>query len=242
MRRVHGAESVPPWMRVLIGSLDDASAQLRTPFSGLGRYWARRHASVLILLSGNGSPGGYRLPDDAGVLLLRRSNNMRRGAGEIAFPGGFAEPGDRSPIDTALREAREEVGLETAGVNPVAVLDGCVMFPYPYVVTPVIAHWATVGPTRVVDPAETSEVMHVPLACLIDPANRTAIRWGVRGARWSMPVFQVNDMVIWGFTALVLSAIIDAAGWERPWCADGTYDLRPGTALTLRNKLRGAAL
>lgn len=242
MKRVHGAESVPPWMRGLVGSLDDASAQLRTQFSGLGRYWARRHASVLVLLSGNGSPRGYRLPGDAGVLLLRRSNNMRRGAGEIAFPGGFAEPGDRSPIDTALREAREEVGLETASVNPVAVLDGCVMFPYPYVVTPVIAHWATVGPTRVVDPAETSEVMRVPLACLIDPANRTAMRWGARGSRWSMPIFQVNDMVIWGFTALVLSAIIDAAGWERPWCADGTYDVRPGTVFALRNRLRGAAL
>ncbi|WP_182872677.1 NUDIX hydrolase [Mycobacteroides abscessus] len=233
---------MPLWFRGLVGHRDVASAQLRTPFGGLGRYCARRHASVLILLSGHGSPDRYELPDDAGVLLLRRSNDMRRGAGEIAFPGGFAEPGDRSPIDTALREAHEEVGLEAACVNPVTVLNGCFMFPYPYLVTPVIAHWASVGPVRVVDPAETSEVMHVPLACLIDPANRTAIRWSVMGFRWSMPVFQVDGMVIWGFTALVLSAIIDAAGWERPWCADGTYDVRPGTVLALRNRLRGAAL
>jgi hypothetical protein len=142
-------------------------------------------------------------------------------------------------VATALREAEEEVGLDPAGVQPIAVLDSCALIPFPYLVTPVIASWPVITPTEVVDPAETAEVLHVPLARLIDPANRSAIRWGGLGSRWAMPVFRIDEVVIWGFTAGVLSAVIRAAGWEETWTADGSFDIWPGRISVLRQRLSG---
>lgn len=230
---------VPPWLQMLVTDAECASAALRTPFCGLGRRRTRRHAAVLVLLSGTAHPVRRGLPDDADVLLVRRSEALRRGPREIAFPGGFAEADDKSPIATALREAHEEVGLDPVGVEPIAVLDSCALIPFPYLVTPVIANWTAVTPTAVVDPAETAEVLHVPLARLIDPANRTALRWGGLGSRWATPVFRIDDVVIWGFTAWVLAAVIRAAGWEEPWTADGSFDIWPGRISALRQQLGG---
>ncbi|AYM43570.1 NUDIX hydrolase [Mycobacteroides chelonae] len=231
--------AVPPWLQGLAMNPEHASAQLRTGFNGLGQYWVRRHAAVLILLNGTPNPRRRGLPDDASVLLLRRSEALRRGPREIAFPGGFAEAGDLSLVGTALREANEEVGLNPVGVQPIAVLDSCALVPFTYCVTPVIAYWSVVTPTWVVDPGETAEVLQMPLAQLIDPSHRTAIRWRLLGSRGVMPVFRVDDVVIWGFTAWVLSAVISAAGWEEPWTADGRFDIRLGRISILRQRLAG---
>ncbi|MBB4852907.1 8-oxo-dGTP pyrophosphatase MutT (NUDIX family) [Mycobacteroides chelonae] len=235
------SDSVPLWLRGLAMNAEHASDQLRYPCTGLWRRWARRHAAVLILLSGTAHPVRLGLPDDASVLLVRRAETLRRGPREIAFPGGFAEPGDRSPVATALREAREEVGLDPVAVQPIAVLDSSALMPFPYLVTPVIANWSAVTPTKAVDPGETAEVLHVPLARLIDPTNRTAIRWRGLGSRWAVPVFEVDEVVIWGFTAWVFSAVIRAAGWEEPWEADGSLDIWPGRFSVLRQRLHGAS-
>ncbi|WP_165682759.1 NUDIX hydrolase [Mycobacteroides abscessus] len=237
---VMGSSSVPPWLQGLATNAEYASAQLRTSFSAVGERFARRHAAVLILLSGTPHAARCGLPDDASVLLVRRSAALRRGPREIAFPGGFAEDGDLSPIATALREANEEVGLDPVGVQPIAVLGGCALVPFPYLVTPVIAYWPVVTPIEAVNPAETAEVLHLPLIRLIDPAHRTAMRWGgLPGSRWAMPVFRLDEIVIWGFTAWVLAAVIRAAGWEEPWTADGSLDIWPGRISVLRQRLSG---
>ncbi|ATL65277.1 NUDIX hydrolase [Nocardia terpenica] len=185
-----------------------------------------RQAAVLVLFGGSPdadpqAPGG--LPADADVLLTQRAATLRQHRGQVAFPGGGVEPGDEGPIDTALREAREETGLDPAGVEPIAVLPKIFVPPSRFDVTPVVAYWRTPGEVGVVSEAEAARVARVSLAELIDPANRFVVRHplGYRG-----PAFAVDGMLVWGFTAGVLAGLLAVSGWEREWDYHDVRDLQ----------------
>lgn len=178
------------------------------------------------------TPGGRRaavlmlFADDAGhgqdVLLTERASTLRAHAGQVSFPGGAIDPEDDGPVDAALREAREETGLDPAGVVPLAVLPELLIPPTGFLVTPVLAHWAHPMPVGVVDRAETERVLRVPVAALCDPANRLTVR-GPTGHRG--PAFRTSGLLIWGFTAGLLSALLHRSGRERPWDESRTEDL-----------------
>ncbi|MDQ4118842.1 MAG: CoA pyrophosphatase [Actinomycetota bacterium] len=181
----------------------------RIPTAGSGRQ-----AAVLMLFADeDGSPD---------VLLTERASTLRAHAGQVSFPGGRIDPGDDGPVAAALREAQEETGLDPDGVTPLAVLPELLIPPTGYVVTPVLAHWTRPAPVRVVDPAETARVLRVPVRTLCDPANRLAVR-GPRGHVG--PAFRTAGLVIWGFTAGLLSALLHRSGWERPWDASRPEDV-----------------
>lgn len=184
-----------------------------------------RAAAVLILFGGSPESdpsvaGG--LPADAEVLLTQRAATLRQHSGQVAFPGGGADPGDGGPIATALREAQEETGLDPAGVEPLAVLPGIFVPPSKFDVTPVVAYWRTPSPVGVVDTAEAERVVRVPLRTLLEPANRFVVRHplGYQG-----PAFAVDGMVVWGFTGGILAGLIEVSGWELPWDHDDVRDL-----------------
>jgi len=124
-----------------------------------------REAAVLVGLVTRGD--GWQ------VLLTRRTDDLRHHAGQVSFPGGRIEPGDRSPIDTALRESQEEIGLEPRYAVPVGFLDPlCTITGFR--VMPLVA---MVDPEFVArpDPGEVAEVFEVPLDYLLDPANLNAL-------------------------------------------------------------------
>lgn len=168
-------------------------------------------SAVLVLLSGDA--GVQQRPDDASVVLIHRATTLRHHAGQMAFPGGRVDPGDKDAVDTALREAEEETGLDRSTVTPVRVLDSIDISRTGFAVNPVLAYWHAPHPLRVVDPAETDEVLNVPISHLADPENRMML--GYSG--WKGPAFKVGDFVVWGFTGGVLSYLLDAAGWAEPW-------------------------
>jgi 8-oxo-dGTP pyrophosphatase MutT (NUDIX family) len=178
-----------------------------------------RDAAVLVLFSGS---DGDELPADADVLLTQRASSLRQHGGQVAFPGGAADPGDDGPIGTALREAVEETGLDPSGVEPLAALDAIYVPPSGFVVTPVIAYWRTPSRIGVVDTAETERVVRVKVSDLVDPARRFVVRHplGYQG-----PAFGVEDMLVWGFTAGILSGVFDSMGWGLPWNTDDIRDL-----------------
>lgn len=208
---------VPHWLRGLVGiasELDSRAFTRFTPPEGT----ETRAAAVLVLFGDDkdGPPG----PD---VLLMRRAEHPNdRHSGQMAFPGGGAEEGDGGPVGTALREAEEETGLDPTGVRPVALLPDLWVPVSGFAVTPVLGHWEHPSPVHAVDPRETAAVARVPLADLTDPANRFQVRR--EDADWQGPAFSVDGMLVWGFTAGLLSALISLAGWEREW--DST-DVRP---------------
>ncbi|MGC0366422.1 8-oxo-dGTP pyrophosphatase MutT (NUDIX family) [Rhodococcus sp. 27YEA15] len=184
-----------------------------------------RLASVLVLFGGarEADPlalGG--LPANADVLLTQRATTMRQHGGQVAFPGGAADPGDDGPTGTALREAREETGLEPSGVQPLAVLPEIFVPPSGFDVTPVLAYWETPTTVGIQDTAEVGRVARVPLHTLLEPDNRFQVRHplGYQG-----PAFRADGMLVWGFTAGILAALFAVSGWEIPWDLKDVRDL-----------------
>jgi 8-oxo-dGTP pyrophosphatase MutT (NUDIX family) len=189
-----------------------------------------RHSAILILFGE--SPGG---PD---LLLVQRSQTLRRHAGQPAFPGGVVDAGDEGPVAAALREAAEEAGVDPAGVDVVSVLPDLYISRTGYRVSPVLAWWRQPVPAAPGDPAEVEAVARIPVTELADPARRLMIRYpaGQSGPRPAAgpqgPAFHAGEMLVWGFTAFVIDRLLAMGGWERPWDTGTLTDLPAGMRLT----------
>ncbi|MCV2491036.1 CoA pyrophosphatase [Geodermatophilus sp. YIM 151500] len=202
-------EELPAFLRRLLDAADDLPLRHRMPTP---TATARR--SAVLILFGEG-PAGHD------VLLIEKTAHLRSHAGQPAFPGGGADPADDYPIGTALREAEEEAGVDPAGVRVLATLQELFIPPSDRLVVPVVAWWDDPADVLVADPHEVARVARVPLADLVDPANRFRVR---HPSGYVGPAFGVADMVVWGFTAGLLDALLTAAGLARPW---DVRDVRP---------------
>lgn len=153
----------------------------------------RTEAAVLL--------GIRDLPQPTVIFTLRHSG-LRTHAGQVALPGGRADPDDADAIATAFREAREEIGLDPREAQPLGFLD-CLETISGYCVTPVVA---CIAPAVRLSPqsAEVESVFEVPLAFLLDPANLREREFVVRGQRRRVYEYAGTDPLIWGATALML--------------------------------------
>jgi 8-oxo-dGTP pyrophosphatase MutT (NUDIX family) len=156
------------------------------------------------------------------VLMIERSGHSRQHAGQAAFPGGAVEPDDDGPASTALREAAEETGLDPAGVEVLAVLPALWLPPSGFMVVPVLAWWRAPSVVGVADPGEVAAVARVAIGRLVDPANRFRVR---HPSGYVGDGFEVDDLFVWGFTAGLLSRLLEIAGWALPWNAADVRDL-----------------
>lgn len=198
------------------------------PPQSLPRAGRLRRSAVLILFGHlDQLPAGHmgaatlsHIPAGLDVLLTRRSERLGHHAGQIAFPGGGADPGDRDAAATALREANEETGLLPAGVDVLGNLPELHIPISNNLVTPVIGWWRL--PSEVAaDETESVDVFRVPVAELLAPEARgTSVlkREGrsFRGAAFKLGP-QYGEHLVWGFTGLMLSSIFDGVGWSVPW-------------------------
>lgn len=180
-----------------------------------------RPAAVLMLFGRLDSiPAGSdesTVAADLDVLLQRRSATLSSHAGQVSFPGGRRDEHDADAVATALREAEEETGLDPSGVEVLGTLPDLPVTPSRYIVTPVLAWWRSPSRVAAVDHAETVEVFRVPVAQLLDPANRFTATLTRTGRTYRGPAFDVDGTIVWGFTAMVLDGLFDAAGWTLPW-------------------------
>jgi 8-oxo-dGTP pyrophosphatase MutT (NUDIX family) len=237
----------PSWLRPLVDNVDQIPAALRRRLppdvlemlnSAKGAA-SEREAAVLVLFSGpQDGPAGGGLPDDADLLLTVRASSLRHHAGQAAFPGGASDPDDDGPVDTALREAREETGIDVGRLHPLVVMEKTFIAPSQFEVVPVLAYSPDPGPVAVVNEAETALVSRVPVRAFINPENRLMVYRGDLGQRWAGPAFLLNQMLVWGFTGQVISAVLDVAGWAQPWDTDDLREL--DDAMTLVGEQGGA--
>lgn len=142
------------------------------------------------------------------VLLTRRPEHLSSHAGQISFPGGRIEEGDSSPVETALRETEEEVGIARERVETIGRLDNYVVGTG-YRITPVVGLVDPPG-AFVLDEREVAEVFEVPLDFVCDPANYRRECVEVQGRLRRFHVLPYGDRYIWGATAAILVNLREA--------------------------------
>jgi hypothetical protein len=98
-------------------------------------------------------------------------------------------------------------------------------------VVPVLAYSPDPGPVSAVDAAETAIVARVPVRAFVNPENRLMVYRHINTSRYAGPAFLLNQMLVWGFTGQVISAMLDVAGWAQPWDADRLLELDDAMAL-----------
>ncbi|ODQ93966.1 NUDIX hydrolase [Mycolicibacterium holsaticum] len=231
--------AAPSWLKPLLDNTDQVKRayRRRVPPEILAAMGvdttpgAGRDAAVLVLFSGPPQAHADEPPRDVDLLVTVRAATLRHHAGQAAFPGGAADPADLTPVHTALREANEETGIDTGRLHPLATLERLFIPPSGFHVVPVLAYSPDPGPVTVVDQAETAVVARVPLRAFVNPENRIMVYRKENTRRYAGPAFLLNEMLVWGFTGQVISAMLDVAGWARPWNTDDVRELDEAMAL-----------
>lgn len=194
-----------------------------------------KHAAVLVLMgvlddAPAQNTGCGTVASDIDLLVLVRSDALRHHAGQPALPGGRIDPEDYDEAArtgrtaeqvAALREAVEETGLDADGVRLLGQLPAVDLPVSNYRVTPVLGWWDLPTPVAAVDRNESTLVVRVPVADLLNPAHRMIMTVTRGRTRHKSPAFDVTGdfapFTIWGFTGNLLSRVFEELGWEEPW-------------------------
>jgi 8-oxo-dGTP pyrophosphatase MutT (NUDIX family) len=157
------------------------------------------HAAVLVPL--------FQKDGDCHLLFTKRSEEVKYHKGEISFPGGVVDEEDRELINTALREAHEEIGLKESDVQIIGVLDDIVTITE-FIVTPIVGLFPYPYPFKVSE-VEIAELIEVPLASLLGEdcfSERKIFRGGQKEVVYA---YQYGEHIIWGATARILKQFLD---------------------------------
>jgi 8-oxo-dGTP pyrophosphatase MutT (NUDIX family) len=150
------------------------------------------------------------------VVFIKRTEQVAHHKGQISFPGGIVETWDGSRLETALREAREEIGLPPDAVEILGTLDDWETNATQFVITPFVGlvHDPV---TYTPDGREVERVLELPLEGFLRPANFRVEHWERDGHLRPVYFYEVEGEVVWGATARILKQFLDLVfpGWER---------------------------
>ena len=167
-----------------------------------------RRAAVLVPILVEGG--------DARVVYTVRKDDLADHAGQISFPGGSIEAGDDSLMETALREAEEEIDLSPELVEVVGELEEMYIPPSNFRVSPFVGLLPPEA-EMVLAPDEVEEIFTVSLATLTADETFRKVLWCRDGRDYEVPVFAIEEPVprnIWGATAAMTAALLARLGWR----------------------------
>ena len=163
---------------------------------------ARPAAVALVLLEG---------PQGLEILLIRRAERADDPwSGQIALPGGRYNVGDQGLEATAIRETREETGVDLSSAEPLGALDD--LYPRTSLLPPVVVRpfvFALTRRTPLVPSDEVQRAFWLPLRRLSEPGVRREVTVTVRGGAHTLPAYLVDDEMIWGMTERILTPFVD---------------------------------
>lgn len=201
---VEGGDRLPP-----------VAAQAQTPAALRARFarppiWTPEIQREPVYAVRDPAPAAVLVPivlrEQPMVLLTERTRHLSTHSGQVAFPGGRSDPGDADAAATALREAHEEVGLDSRAVEVLGKLPVYVTGSS-FIVTPVVALVQPELHLRA-NPAEVASIFEVPLSFLLDPAHhrRQTLTWRGHRREWYAMPYQdgASTRFIWGATAGML--------------------------------------
>ena len=194
-----------PWLHATDVDLDTLERRLLTRTAGYQQTGApppKRHSAVLIAL--------YSDPEPT-VVLTRRTQQMRAHSGEVSFPGGGQDPGE-SLWDTACREAREEIQLDTTLARRIGELDHLTTVSSQARIVPYVARLSQ-PPSMTANSDEVDEILLVSLSELLLPEVYREERWQWPGSNQQRPIyfFDLFGDTVWGATANLLRQLLVTA-------------------------------
>jgi len=199
-------DALVDWLRDRIaGPLPGLPAQLAMAPEHRGdpQQWEEaarraRRAAVLTLL--------YPLADrQSGLVLTLRQRALKAHSGQVSLPGGRIDPGE-TPVEAALREGHEEVGVPAGAPAVLGALTDLYIPPSDYTVTPVLAALPE-RPALRRQQAEVAALIEIPLAALVDSSLRREATWRLGGADVRVPFYALAGYEVWGATAMMLAEL-----------------------------------
>ena len=205
----HGAfEDVVAAVRRGVGDLPGVDAQMRMapqPRGGWKPGFApdqTRPAAALLLV--------YPVGGAATILLTKRASHLPSHKGQVSLPGGAVDPGE-TIVGAALREAREEVGLQTDLVTVVGCLTPLHIPVSGFELNPVVGTMAS-RPAMVPETGEVDRIIEAAVADLADPVRHRRVMRVREGLEFDMPYFDIDGEEVWGATAMVLAEFVTLLG------------------------------
>ncbi len=156
-----------------------------------------RNSAVLIPL--------LRIGQDIQIILTQRSNNLSSHAGQISFPGGKVDTKDQSPVETAYREASEEIGLSRDEIEHLGYLD-ITTTGTNFMILPVVASISNNFVPKL-NNDEVESLIHLPLNYIADVNNLKTMNKVINGEDRTFFVYEYDNYFIWGATARLLKAL-----------------------------------
>ncbi|WP_018525467.1 NUDIX hydrolase [Alkalispirochaeta alkalica] len=183
-----------------------------------------RESAVLILLTPRPGPEGL----EVFIPLIERARDGGPHAGQIALPGGGRDPRDTSLEETALREAREEIGLDTGGCTVLGRLSPLAVAVSSYLITPVLA-W-TEAPLESIplcpNPREVARILPLSPGRLSGTEGTVSLE--VRGVLRSVPAYRLTPRPLWGATAMIFAELLSLLPrWPRTSLAEPALTITP---------------
>ena len=197
---------IKSWNRMAVKSrkgesIESESLQKYRDWISKDKLSSMRKAAVLI--------GLFKKNDEGCFSLIRRPMNEKNHPGQIALPGGAMEK-DETLMNTALREASEEVGINPEDVEIIGQLTPIPVPVSEYLIYPFVGV-IDYEPKWVLNEDEVEELLILKMSELISSDNGYTEMWDLRGNKVEVPIFKVMNETVWGATAAVLSELIDIA-------------------------------